>query len=325
MNAEPWPLPGGGSTQNASQTRACVVYNASGILPARKMLLHPYQVFRAVYYGLRWRLKRLLQLPDRPRNPVVDGDAEAAFARHLRICQLVKEAIENIAPENRGSACEIGSGDCLAVADLLLGAGFQHVFLVEKQQVVVDARQVSLLQRLAARDDLPNKLGVLAGGAINQEKVTVVPEFFESANLPFKADFIFSHDVIEHVEDLDGFFQGCAGILNPTGKMVHKFDLSGHEFFEDPLPPLDFQTYPNWLYKLMFPKYRRACRRFLDEVIQAADSSGFRQSHIDLIRCADSRYMKELRPRLRFEARSRSAEQLSPLDVLVSFRHSKNK
>lgn len=281
--------------------------------------LHPWQVCRAIYYATRWRVKRLLGISERAHSPVVDGDAEAAFARHLRICQLVKEAIENIAPENRGSACEIGSGDCLAVADLLLGAGFQHVFLVEKQQVVVDARQASLLQRLAARDDLPNQLGVLAGGAINQEKVTVVPEFIESANLPFKADFIFSHDVIEHVEDLDGFFQGCAGILNPNGKTVHKFDLSGHEFFEDPLPPLDFQTYPDWLSGLMFPKYRRACRWFLDQISDAAQLPGFSDPKVSIIRAASTEYINAIRPRLRKAAREKETAQLSPLDVVLEF------
>lgn len=47
---------------------------------------------------------------------------------------------------------------------------------------------------------------------------------------------------------------------------VQKFDFSGHEFPEDPIPPLDFQTYPDWLFNLIVPKYRRAAGHFADEI-----------------------------------------------------------
>jgi len=285
-------------------------------------LLHPFQVFRAVYYGLRWRSKRFLRIPDKPHNPVVGGDTTMAFDRHLRICHLVSPILDEINFVNRTVACEIGPGDCLAVADLFLGAGFERVYIVEKTPILVDTRQSSHLKRLSEAGGLPSKLDVLLGDfdcpRLNTDRVRVIPEYFENAIIPEKVDFLFSHDVVEHVEDLPGFFSACAQYLAPGGVMVHKIDLSGHEFFEDPLPPLDFQTYPNWLYDLMFPKYRRACRWFLDEILKVAQEAGFSAPCVTLIRSAEPEYIEQIYPILRKEARMREVSQLAPLDVIVT-------
>ena len=284
-------------------------------------LLHPKQVLRALYCGQRWRLKRLLRIPDRPRNPVVDGDSEAAFERHLRICTLLNTGVKALPEDVRtGVACEIGCGDCLSTADLFLGAGFRKVYLVEKQQIVLDDRQRALLKRLADLSELPNSLTCLSGDSPPKidARIQIIPEFFENAELPEKVDLIFSNDVIEHVEDLPGFFSACARILKPGGVMLHKFDLSGHEFFEDPLPPLDFQTYPNWLYDLMFPKYRRACRWFLDEIESAIDSAAFSKPKLQFIRTAEEEYVKQLIPFLRADAKRRTVKELKPLDIVLT-------
>jgi hypothetical protein len=54
--------------------------------------------------------------------------------------------------------------------------------------------------------------------------------------------------VLEHVEDLLGAMTVCFSLMKPGARMVHVTDLGGHGFFEDPMPPLDFQVYPDWLY-----------------------------------------------------------------------------
>lgn len=286
-------------------------------------LLHPYEVQRAVRCGLRWRLKRFLRIPDRPESPVVHGDATVAFERHLGICRLVAKSIAEVIPERRQVACEIGSGDCLAVADLILGAGFERIYLVEKKPIIIDQRQEAILTQLSEVPELPNRLDVFereSSTTLSPDRVKVIPEFFEFSNLPEKADFIFSHDVVEHVEDLNSFFKHCAKLLRPGGLMVHKFDLSGHEFFEDPMPPLDFQTYPDRLYALMFPRYRRACRWFLDEVTAATSRHGFSSISLTLIRTADFEYVNRIRPFLRTKARQRTNDELAPLDVVMTAR-----
>jgi len=251
---------------------------------------------------------------------VVDGDAEAAFARHLRICRLLNSYVARADPGPDKRACEIGCGDCLSTADLLLGAGFGRVYLVEKQPIVLNGKQRAILDRLKSLGELPNAgdCVVEAGGlAIDEDRVKIVPEYFEDALLPERVDLLFSHDVVEHVEDLPGFFGKCAEFLNGGGIMVHKFDLSGHEFFEDPLPPLDFQTYPDWLYEIMFPRYRRACRWFLKDIQDAMTSAGFHTLEVHLLRSADTGYLHHIRPLLRGQARALSDEELAPLDIVI--------
>jgi SAM-dependent methyltransferase len=284
--------------------------------------LHPKRVVQALYYGFRWRLKKLLRLPEKPRLPVVSGDLAAALIHHRKIATLVSAHLPDMQKREGLTGCEIGSGDCLVIADLLLGKGYKKVYLVEKQRIVVNNRQIELLERLR-ESGLPNRLEAVIAGtspSLNAEKVTVIPEFFENAVLTEKVDFIFSHDVIEHVEDLEGFFLKCASILSPDGLMVHKFDLSGHEFFEYPIPHLDFQTYSDWLYDLMFPKYRRSCRWFLDEITDAVRSAGFTGIEAVTLTTEDADYARKLHPRLRTKARRRTLEQILPMDVLLTAR-----
>lgn len=283
------------------------------------MLLHPRKVARAVYYGTRWRIRKSLGIPEKHHDPVVGGDLEVAFARHLRICELMNEAVASASLEAGFVACEIGSGDCVAGADLLLGSGARKVYLVEKQPIPMVPNQREIIRRLAATPGLPNRAEALTGVSeiALDARVSVIAEFFEDARLPEPVDFIFSFDVLEHVEDLDAFFAGCARILKPGGRMIHKFDLSGHEFFEDPMPPLDFQTYPDWLYGLMFPRYRRATRFLLDQHMASMEKAGFIVASRRFIHAADASYVQRVRPQLRATARQRSDEDLAALDVVV--------
>jgi len=285
------------------------------------MFLHKYQVIRSVYYAQRWRLKRALGIKDRPRNPVVDGDLDWAFERHLRLCRLLNQEIAALRSESRKVACEIGCGDCLSSSDLLLGLGFEKIYLVEHQPIVIDERQRQLLARLATQTDLPNALDSIEKDNPDRlnPRIEHIPSFFEDSNVPEQVDLIFSNDVLEHVEDLETFFVRCKQMLKPHGVMVHKFDLSGHEFFEDPIPPLDFQTYPDWLYQLMFPKFRRSCRWLLDEIVAHARFAGFQTFQTRIIRAADIGYTRSIHPQLRSKARARTVDQLLPLDVVITF------
>jgi cyclopropane fatty-acyl-phospholipid synthase-like methyltransferase len=130
-------------------------------------------------------------------------------------------------------------------------------------------------------------------------------------------DLVYSFGVLEHVEDLDAFFSCCRRTLKLGGLSLHKFDLSGHEFFEEPMPPLDFQTYPRWLYRVMFPRYRRAVGNFADLFFDPISKIGFEILGIVPLRVADPHYLREIRPRLRKEAQLKSDGILELLDLVV--------
>jgi hypothetical protein len=215
---------------------------------------------------------------------------------------------------------EIGSGDCLAAADMLLGIGARHAHLLDQRPIIVSHQHRAIVGALAADTTLPNKGDILMNTEpvrLNNEKATTHTGLLEFIGLPEPPRLIYSFDVLEHVEDLNGFFRRCREMSTPDTMHVHKFDLSGHEFFEDPLPPLDFQTYPDWLFNLMFPKYRRAAGHFADEIFDAMRTNGCTIEQVVALRTAVPDYLENIKPALRAKARKRDDETLKLLDVIV--------
>lgn len=281
-------------------------------------ILHPRSVLRALYYAQRWRLKRWLGLPERARSPVLEAGLDQAVARYQRICRTLLADLPSPLPDHF-SAAEIGCGDCLAAADMMIGLSACHVHLVEHQPLPLTALHLKALE-MTRTTDLPNRATLLLPGdppQLNPSLATLHAGLLEKIVLPSPVDLVYSFDVLEHVEDLPTFFTACHRMLKPGGWSLHKFDLSGHEFFEDPMPPLDFQTYPRWLYRLMFPRYRRAVGNFADQFIKAMKDCGFEIHRIAPLRQAESHYLAQIRPRLREEARSRSDEMVGLLDLVI--------
>jgi SAM-dependent methyltransferase len=282
-------------------------------------ILHPDRVFQALYYGTRWRLKRLLRIPEKPYADVINGGCDVATKRYRRICETILKNLPESNSLDRGVVAEIGCGDCIAAADMMLGLGARHVHLIEYFPIVVTAAHAEALKPLVDDPMLPNQGEILDsdGIGLNATKTTAHQGLLENVGIPELVDLVYSFDVLEHVEDLDGFFACCAKMLRPGGISLHKFDLSGHEYFEDPLPPLDFQTYPTWLFNIIFPKYRRAVGNFADTIMDAMRDHGLAIIGVVPIRKADPNYLDEIWPRLRKEARLRSRVVVSLLDVIV--------
>lgn len=152
--------------------------------------------------------------------------------------------------------------------------------------------------------------------ALDPAKATYHQGYLENLEVVEKVDFLYSFDVLEHVEDLDGFFSYCERAVKQGGTMLHKFDLSGHGLFEDPMPPLDFQVFPKWLFDLIFVKYQRAVGHFEDDFRSAMESHGFTVEKVIPIRVAEEEYVDEIWPHLRKEARQRDKDKVAILDVV---------
>jgi len=119
---------------------------------------------------------------------------------------------------------------------------------------------------------------------------------------------------LEHVEDLNVMFESAHRALRVGGRMIHVVDLGGHGEFEDPIPPLDFQTYPDWLFSAMYPIHQRNTRRFLADYRSAAARAGFQQIDIRPTRTADQTYLAAIHPRLRAAARQQSIEDIAVIE-----------
>jgi len=232
----------------------------------------------------------------------------------------LQKAIDGGGIPKTGIACEIGNGDCLSSTDLLLSAGFSKVYLVEFAFPKVDCHQMRILQAAAGAPDLENSLAIfknIASQEVDAGRVVHIPGIMETARLPEPVDFLFSFDVLEHVGNLDLFFERCAESLRPGGYMVHKFDLSGHGILEDPIPPLDFQTYPDWIYDILFPNPGRAARNPFPEFLRMFAKHGFDIVSSETLRAAPRDYVRTIRPRLRADLQGISDEMLTILDVIV--------
>jgi SAM-dependent methyltransferase len=284
---------------------------------------HPGPLLRSAYYGNRWRLKQLLGIKDKPHTDVLSSGMLSAVARYERICRTLLDNLPDRHFIGNAVVSEIGCGDCLAAADMMLGLGAKHVHLVEFIPMIVREDHRQALNPLVANTSLPNRGDVLAGGdppRLNSQRVTFHEGLLENIKLPEPVDFLYSFDVLEHVEDLEGFFAYCGEVVRPGGLMMHKFDLSGHGQFEDPMPPLDFQTLPRWLYECAFPKYNRAVGNFADQFLAVMEKHGFTDLKIIPIRVAEERYLDEIWPHLRTEARRRDKQTVALLDLVVTSR-----
>lgn len=275
---------------------------------------------KTAYYSYRTKLREMLGIKRRHEGHVMKAGMDYAVKRYERICRTLLDHMPDPSSLRGAVASEIGCGDCLASADMMLGLGARHVHLVEFSPLTLTEGSRSAIEILAAKEDLPNDGKLLAPGdpvRLDPERVSYHQGLLENIRLPEKVDFLYSFDVLEHVEDLEGFFSYCGEVVKPGGTMVHKFDLTGHNLFEDPMPPLDFQTFPTWLFNLIFPKYRRAVGNFADEFLEVIERHGFIDLKVIPIRVAEDDYLEQIWPHLRAKARKRSKDIVKLLDLVV--------
>ncbi len=273
-----------------------------------------------LHYALRRKIRTTFHIPARPKGPPVLGQpVDAVVERHSWIARSFQQH-GPAGMDLRGQAvCEVGAGDCLAASALFLGQGARRVDIIEVEPPVVNEKQLQVLERLKQKNFPVDLTIIQKNGELHLDADRVIYHrcYMEDFKSIGSHAFIFSFSVLEHVEDLAGFYRSCWETLQPGGWMLHMIDLGGHELFEDPLPPLDFQTYPDWLYELMFPKYRRATRRFLSEHIAAVKNAGFIVEKVTPTRTAEDTYMTALWPKLRPAARDRGREEVRVVEFAL--------
>jgi len=283
-------------------------------------MLHPSKVAHAIFWSTFRRVRELSGIKPRPKQPPAASAADLA-RRYGLLCSWLQDAIpEHVWPTVRGTTvCEVGPGDCLTTAALLLGRGASHVDLIEQSPPVLSRKHVEVLE-LLTRDNLPLDQQILQTHdtvEVNPAKATFQTFFMEDFAAEAKYSLVYSLNVLEHVEQVEGFFRSCHRATKPGGWNVHIIDLGGHGGFEEPVPPLDFQTYPDWLYGLMFPTYHRATRRFVSDYRAAAEQAGFQVNEARPIRKADPEYVKRIWPKLRAAARRQPVEEIPTLEFAL--------
>jgi SAM-dependent methyltransferase len=285
-------------------------------------IYRPYQLLQSLYWdGFRGRLGNFrTTFLNTDRRPVPVGSLQEAVARYRGICKSVLSELAN-GPDLKGAhVCELGAGNCLATTALFLGLGAQQVEVFEPNAPVIDSRQQDVLKALRAQG-LPLDIHATLIGAptrLNEDRIKWHLKFVEAEDTRRNADFIFSFSVLEHVEDLLGAMNVCFNLMKPGARMVHVTDLGGHGFFEDPIPPLDFQVYPDWLYSLMYPKYGRATRRPMGEYVASARAAGFKNVVARPIRLADPVYLESIWPHLNSRIQKAGRDEVRIIEFVLS-------
>ena len=281
-------------------------------------VLHKSKVARALWGNAQRQLRIALKRKPRPRVWPPNG-LESVIRHHTELVQrFVAQAPARWQFAGK-TFCEIGPSDCLAVAGFLLGKGAARVDLVEPSPPVLHSLQRKVLEGVR-QSGLALDTTFVRGERelqFDETRVSYHNSFMESLGFEDRYDYLFSFDVMEHVEDLHGFYSACRKVLKPDGQMFHSIDFSGHSEFEDPVPPLDYQTYPDWLYYLMYPPFHRTTRSFLSEHHQAMTSAGFIVDETKTVRRADNDYLARVWPRLRGRARALPMEEVAVLQAVV--------
>jgi predicted TPR repeat methyltransferase len=164
-------------------------------------------------------LKRLLRIPQKPYDHVINGGADVATIRYRRICETILKNLPEANSLEGGVVTEIGCGDCLAADDMMLVRVARHVHLIEYCPIVVTEAHAEALKPLMDDPMLPNQGEIPYTQAIrlNASKATAHQGLLENIGIPEAVDLVYWFDVLEHVEDLDGFFAYCANRLRPRG------------------------------------------------------------------------------------------------------------
>jgi len=242
--------------------------------------------------------------------------------RHVRHIASLVESHVNV--RNRVGA-EIGPGDNLGASYCLLKAGASKIYAVEKfGSVAADAH----CERLFMAIDAEVAGNVTASEVLqrgeswlrfNRAQLQHAHCLFEDFSPDEPIDFIYSHDVIEHVNPRSVFLH-ASEILTAGGDFLNVIDLTGHGVFYDLKRPLDFLTCPDWLWPMLFSAMETTNRVRWSELLQLAEDTGFQIIHAKPIRRADPNYLASIRPHLLPRYQALTDDDLSVMQCVLHLR-----
>jgi len=154
---------------------------------------------------------------------------------------------------------EYGPGDVPGVALLMLAYGADKVICVDRFPLAQSTpKQLEILERLVeglvgdAKDRALTCFYVpgTPKSGFRGDRLEYVIKPSGLSGLNEAVDCVYSRAVLEHVNDLEATFKDIASALKPGGVTIHQVDLKSHGLHQE--NPLDFLTWPTWLWNLMY-------------------------------------------------------------------------
>jgi SAM-dependent methyltransferase len=184
-------------------------------------------------------------------------------------------------PAFRGRVAEIGAGDNVGVAMLMLADGAERVDLPDRYFSVRDpGRQRTVYERLVSQSptlgarfrDIDLADDSAFPGMTRYYGRSAAAEVFFNDHRDY--DFIVSRAVMEHLYDPESALERMASALNPGGRLVHKVDLRDHGMFVPKFDEVKFLEVPEWLYGQMTRSSGRPNRILVHRYRKTLDRTG---------------------------------------------------
>jgi SAM-dependent methyltransferase len=219
---------------------------------------------------------------------------------------------------------EIGPGDSLGLALLLVGAGARSVVCVDRFEPLRDpVKERAILAALvasAAPEERPRMLacldacGLVGGGAIRYCPGVAIEDAAERLGNGC-CDLVVSRVVLQSVTSIDQAYAACRRLLRPAGRMLHKVDLGNLSARER--HPLQFLKYGPRLWQLMSSNLSRTNRQRWPHHRDAMLRHGFAVQRFEATRLLPLDAVREYRGRLARPFRALSDEDLAVYGFFV--------
>ena len=182
---------------------------------------------------------------------------ETCFADYFKMLDISSEKIpEWLAGK---TVLEYGPGDVPAVALLTIAFGAERVICADRFELVsLSDKNVAVLRCLMDRLPAPARARAYAcfreagkpETGFEEGRISYVVHPSGLSGIRDCADLIISRAVLEHVNDLSATFSDLAAALRTGGIAVQLVDLRSHGLHRS--NPLDFLTWPSWIWSLMY-------------------------------------------------------------------------
>lgn len=213
---------------------------------------------------------------------------------------------------------EYGPGDVPGVALLMLAYGADKVICVDRFSLAQSTpKQIEILERLVEglvgepKDRALTCFNVSGDpkSGLRRDKLEYVIKPGGLSGLKATVDCVYSRAVLEHVNNLEATFKDIAEALKPGGITIHQVDLKSHGLHRENL--LDFLTWPNWLWSLMYSGKGVPNRWRIDRYRKAIDASGLELQLLEPTLRAQTEDITKVRPYLASAFKELSDEDLS--------------
>ncbi len=251
-------------------------------------------------------------------------ESPAAAARYFR--DTADDLVREFAARRGGrgldgvSIIEYGPGDVLALALLCISRGAERVLCVDRFPLVrSDRRRTEILRSLL--ETMPESERRKALEAFTDPRDPSSP--FRPDRIAYEIrtdgcsgkcaafDLAHSRAVLEHASRLDKLFADMRRALKPGGLSLHLVDLKSHGLHRE--SPLDFLTWPDRAWKLMYGARGAPNRLRVDAYRRAACEAGLKSVTTTVIDRAAAADISAVRPHLSEAFRDLLDEDLSVL------------